>query len=249
MAKMINRADYRAFCKCRDDFRALVSDIHNAFPDLRKLQQTLIDSREGPHYTVDTPVVYNNALDDVTEDSDIRLIFVGDNPGRREQDAANRRYLVGPSGKIAETFFRNEPALGIDFRKNVIILNKTPVHTPRTICLKELRSLGGAKLQAVLSESEAQMAALLAGFFSTLRTPVWISGYSEMRKNGVFAQYTASLCDLLNRGSLDRDSLFLYRHFSMNQFTIDLRQKIHPDESVACALQRIGAAYRDRILQ
>jgi hypothetical protein len=144
--------------------------------------------------------------------------------GRREQAAENHRYLVGPSGKIADNFFKNEPRLGIDFRKNVIILNKTPVHTPRTICLKDLCVLGGNRLKAVLDESEAKMAALLAGFFAALR-------------------------DLLRHGALDKNSVFLYRHFSMNQFTIDLRQKIQPDESVASALHRIGAAYHDRILQ
>ncbi|MDR0663020.1 MAG: hypothetical protein LBF80_02935 [Spirochaetaceae bacterium] len=245
---MTGRADYKAFCTYRDDFRAIVYDIQNAIPDLQKLQQTLIASREGPDYHVDTPVVYNNALDDVNEDSDIRLIFVADNPGRREQAAANRRYLVGPSGKIAENFFKGEPDLGIDFRKNVIILNKTPVHTPRTICLKELCALGGDRLKAVIDESEAKMAALLAGFFAALRVPVWISGYSEMRKNGVFARYTSSLRNLLSQGSLDKNGVFLYRHFSMNQFTIDLRQKILPGESTADALRRIGAAYRDRIL-
>jgi hypothetical protein len=246
---MTGKADYGAFCRCRDDFRAIVRDIQNAIPDLQELQQILIASRAGPDYHVDTPVVYNTALDEVNEDSDIRLIFVADNPGRREQAAKNRRYLVGHSGKIADNFFKNEPRLGIDFRKNVIILNKTPVHTPRTICLKDLCVLGGNRLKAVLDESEAKMAALLAGFFAALRAPVWISGYSEMRKNGVFERYTLSLRDLLRHGALDKNSVFLYRHFSMNQFTIDLRQKIQPGESVASALHRIGAAYRDRILQ
>ncbi|MDR2097881.1 MAG: uracil-DNA glycosylase family protein, partial [Spirochaetaceae bacterium] len=211
---MMDKAAYGAFCKCRDNFRAITDDIQNALPDLQKLQQTLVDSREGPRYSVDTPVVYNNALDDVGEDSDIRLIFVGDNPGRREQDAANRRYLVGPSGKIAENFFKNTPGLGIDFRKNVIILNKTPVHTPRTVCLKELRGMGGEKLCAAIDESQTKMAELLAGFFDALRVPVWISGYSEMKPKGVFERYTSALQDLLRRGALDRDSVFLYRHFS-----------------------------------
>jgi hypothetical protein len=246
---MMNKAAYGAFCECRDNFRAITQDIQNSLPNLQELQQTLIDSREGPHYHVDTPVVYNNALDDINEDSDIRLIFVADNPGRREQSVLNRRYLIGPSGKIAETFFRNEPALGIDFRKNVIILNKTPVHTPRTACLKELCLLGGEKLRAAIDDSQVKMAALLSDFFNALHIPVWISGYSEMRKRGVFEQYTSAVRDLLQRGIIDKNNVFLYRHFSMNQFTIDLRQKIREGESAGDALRRIGSAYRDRILQ
>jgi hypothetical protein len=69
-----------------------------------------------------------------------------------------------------------------------------------------------------------------------------------MKPKGVFERYTSALQDLLRRGALDRDSVFLYRHFSMNQFTIDLRQKIHCGESAADALRRIGAEYRERIL-
>jgi hypothetical protein len=215
-----------------------------------------VDARAGPRYRVDTPVVYNKALDDVGESSDIRLILVADNPGRREQAAENRRYLVGPSGKIADAFFKNEPGLAIDFRKNVIILNKTPVHTPRTLDLKELCRLGGEEAARVIGDSQAAMASLLADFYAALRVPVWICGYSEMRRRGVFERYTAALRELILTGKLDKDSVFLYRHFSMNQFTIDLRQKSIPCASVSGAsaqglagtLRRIGSGYREKVL-
>jgi hypothetical protein len=45
-----------------------------------------------------------------------------------------------------------------------------------------------------------------------------------------------------------RESVFLYRHFSMNQFTINLRQETRPGEKTEDALLRIGRAYRERIL-
>jgi hypothetical protein len=192
--------------------------------------------------------VYNTALDDVDCGADIRLILVGDNPGRREQAAENRRYLVGPSGKIAESFFKKEAVLRIDFRKNVIILNKTPVHTPRTADLRDLCSIGGEKTRRLIESSQTRMANLLADFFCALRVPVWISGYSEMRRRGVFERYTDSLTELLRRGVIDKDSVFLYRHFSMNQFTIDLRQKMAPGKSVEETLRDIGTEYRKRIL-
>jgi hypothetical protein len=208
----------------------------------------LIDERSGPRYSVDTPVVYNTALDDVDVSAEIKLILVGDNPGRREQAAENRRYLVGPSGKIAENFFKKEVALGIDFRKNVLILNKTPVHTPRTADLRDLCSLGGEKTRRVIDASQTKMARLLADFFRALRVPVWITGYSEMRKRGIFERYTADMGDLVRRGAIDKDYLFLYRHFSMNQFTIDLRQKTPPGRSTTETLRAIGTEYRKRIL-
>jgi len=207
---------------------------------------------------VETPVVYNSALNDVTADDEIKLILVADNPGRREQAAENRRYLVGPSGKIARKFFLDNPALGIDFLKNVIILNKTPVHTPRTVELRELcrmeaQSGGGAISSAMeiahaLEKSQKTMAALLLEFHEALDTPVWITGYSEMKKGGIFEVYTESLKELYcNRQEMFKQ-IYFYRHFSMNQFTIDLRQRSLPGETLAKSLRRIGTACRKRFL-
>jgi hypothetical protein len=245
----MDKNTYKAFCECRNNFRAITDDIKNTMPDLQKFQQRLVDSRSGPAYHVDTPVVYNTALDDVDESADIRLILVGDNPGRREQMAENRRYLVGPSGKIAENFFKREPELSIDFRKNVIIVNKTPVHTARTAELKELCALGGEKMKQVIGDSQVKMARLLADFFCALRVPIWICGYSEMKRRGIFEKYTGALQDLIHGGVLDKNNIFLYRHFSMNQFTIDLSQKM-PEYGTGAAetLRRIGTEYRERIL-
>jgi hypothetical protein len=244
----VNQVEYKAFCVCRDSFRTITEEIDAELPDLRKVQQRLIDERTGPRYNVDTPVVYNKALDDVDGNAEVKLILVGDNPGRREQAAENRRYLVGPSGKIAESFFKNETTLGIDFRKNVLILNKTPIHTPRTADLRDLCRLGGEKTRRVVDASQTKMARLLADFFRAFCVPVWITGYSEMRKRGVFESYTAGLEDLVRRGTIDKDSLFLYRHFSMNQFTIDLHKKTRPGKSAAETLRAIGTGYRKRIL-
>lgn len=245
----MNTGAYTAFCECRNRFKKITEDVQNELPELQELQQRLIAERSGPRYDVETPVVYNEALDDVDAGADIRLVLVGDNPGRREQAA--RRYLVGPSGKIAESFFKNEKSLSIDFRKNVIILNKTPAHTPRTADLKELRGMGGEKIRRVIDDSQAKMAHLLADFYNALHVPIWICGYSEMKKNGIFERYTSVLRSLLESGALDKNAVFLYRHFSMNQFTIDLRQKLGAEESRLCAaetLRRIGTDYRKRIL-
>lgn len=247
----MKHGEYISFCECRNRFREIAQSVRDALPCLQNLQQRLVDSRDGPRYHVDTPVVYNESLDDVNEAADIRLILVGDNPGRREQAAENRRYLVGQSGKIAEAFFRNEKSLSIDFRKNVIILNKTPVHTPRTVGLKELCKLGGEKTKRVIDGSQKMMAGLLADFYAALRVPVWICGYSEMKKRGIFEPYTDALQDLIRDGTLDRNDVFLYRHFSMNQFTIDLRKKSPPNASAQCAaetLRQTGTDYRKKIL-
>jgi hypothetical protein len=247
-----------AFSEARRRFRETVEQTRALLPGLGEFEQRLADSRAGPAYVVETPVVYNEALDSIGPDDDIKLILVGDNPGRREQAAENRRYLVGPSGKIAEKFFRDHPDLGVDFRKNVIILNKTPVHTPRTAELKELSRLYTAEknkaFAGAVDVSQRTMAELLLefqrAFSSGTALPVWITGYSEMKKGGIFEAYTERLRTLYGGDTREplKNALFLYRHFSMNQFTADLKRQTARGESTEDALKRIGGSYRLRIL-
>jgi hypothetical protein len=250
----MNKTAWRKFSALREQYRDWVETLARSIPKLRALQQELVNRRDGPPYTVETPVVYNGALDEVGPDSEIRLILVADNPGRREQAAENRRYLVGPSGKIAEKFFRDHPELGIDFRKNVIILNKTPIHTPRTGELRELCRLGDAPgtrrpLSEHLAKSQEYMARLLWEFHQALSPiPVWITGYSEMTPRGIFWPYTAALQTLYPPTAPATKTLFFYRHFSMNQFTIDLHRQATPHEPVPATLTRTGTTYRHRIL-
>ena len=279
---------WKKFTVARSRFRKLVAQIDAALPALKTAQQRLVDSRGGPAYRVETPVVYNGALEDLEPGSEIKLILVADNPGRREQAAENRRYLVGPSGKIAEKFFRDNPELGIDFRKNVIILNKTPIHTPRTAELRDLCRLGDSgstvdilpaapagggagtpehpftSIGAAVAESQEAMARLLLEFHRALSpepspahdrgsppaagVSVWIIGYSEMRRGGIFETYTEKLKELYAPFPVLEKRLFLYRHFSMNQFTIDLRARALEGEGLPERLERTGAAYRERIL-
>ena len=227
----------------------MVDETAKELPKLQSIQQKFIDGRSGNvSYKVETPVVYNCALDDITINSDIKLILVADNPGRREQAAENRRYLVGPSGKIAAKFFRDNPALGIDFYKNVIILNKTPIHSPRTLELRELCKLGGDTVAQEIKKSQISMAKLLLDFHETFAVPVFIIGYSEMKKGGIFEAYTTELKIQYEQKPQMYKQLFFFRHFSMNQFTIDLKKQALPEESVADSLVRIGSGYRQRIL-
>ncbi len=70
-----------------------------------------------------------------------------------------------------------------------------------------------------------------------------------MRKGGIFDSYTEKLKDLYAGNKEMYKQLFFYRHFSMNQFTIDLKQQAKPGESVKKSLERIGEGYRVRILE
>jgi hypothetical protein len=251
----VNQTEWKKFNAARERFRHITKEIERSLPKLKKIQQKFADSRSGSKnaaYTVETPVVYNTALDDITINDEIKLILVADNPGRREQAAENRRYLVGPSGKIAQKFFRDNPSLGIDFLKNVIILNKTPIHSPRTAELSLLCGIEGEtgcnSIACALESSQKNMADLLLEFHEALNTQVWITGYSEMKKGGIFEVYTGRLKELYADKPELYKQLFFFRHFSMNQFTIDLKKQAIDGETTAKTLNRIGRAYRKRIL-
>ena len=250
----MNKETWAAFSKAVKHYRSLINKTETSLPGISKYIQKLVNTREGPSYIIKTPVVYNEALDEVNADSEIKMILVGDNPGRREQES--RRYLVGPSGKIAEKFFRDNPELGIDFRKNVLILNKTPIHTPRTADLKALCAIGGKQLEALILSTQQEMAKLLYEFWLVLNAhqksrkccEIWVIGYSEMKKNGIFQQYTETLTDLCKSNPIFKENIHFFRHFSMNQFTIDLKKRAESGESVGESLGRIGKIYRERIL-
>jgi hypothetical protein len=239
---------WEAFIRVREDFKKLCENIAQEAPELQVLQQRLVDEREEASYTIETPVVYNSALDNIQKTDNIKLLLVADNPGRREQCAAARSYLVGPSGKIAEGFFKKEPALGIDFRKNVIILNKTPIHTPRTILLRTLAEIGGDKTAKLIEYSQKETVKLLLDYYRIFKTPIWIIGYSEMKKRGIFETYTRELGSLVSQKLIAKEDLFFFRHFSMNQFTIDLNKQRKPGEPIDSALAGIGGAYRERVM-
>jgi len=248
----MTRTAWNAFSTVRDEFKTWVSQLDRSLPKLRAIQQTLVDSRPGTGFTVETPVVYNEALDDLGPESEPHLILVADNPGRREQAAMNRRYLVGPSGKLADGFFRSHPELGIDFYKNVIILNKTPIHTPRTAELRELMRLGGPEIAKAVVESQRKMADLIYRVHIALGSAqLWIIGYSELGKGKLFETFSDALARTYGadagRGGV-AGNIFLFRHFSMNQFSADIRKRTMEGESSGAALQRIGSYYRNREL-
>ena len=75
----MTRTAWNRFVKTREHYRDEIKKLQESLPQLQALQQKLVNSR-SPAYPVETPVVYNSALDDITKNSDIRLILVADNP-------------------------------------------------------------------------------------------------------------------------------------------------------------------------
>ncbi|MCA1949230.1 MAG: hypothetical protein LDL24_01550 [Treponema sp.] len=253
------------FQKVRHDYKTYIDELSSALPDLSAVLSQLVAARSGPAYPIETPVVYNHALDDIGPDKQIKIILVADNPGRREQSAAERRYLVGPSGKLADGFFRQYPELGIDFRKHVLILNKSPIHTPRTGELRDLARLGGPNIEQAIKESQYAMARFIHQFHEIFadEAKLWIIGYSELGKGKLFEPFTNALLNAysvnntgaspagaarqIEKPSLLKNSIYLYRHFSMNQFSADFKKQRQAGESAEETLHRIGIQYRAKI--
>ncbi len=242
------------------EFRALVEGWRADHPYLAGLQEKLRVSLGYDDYRVETPIVYNRALDEVRIEDDIDVILVADNPGKNEQLAKNNRYLVGQSGKLAEGWFAKR--LGLDFRKRVLILNKTPVHTPKTAELTKLLRSSAAhrsELDVLLAGSQAAMADLAWRLFTALRRharnslggrgPVlWISGLGELRTGGLFEVYRDELSRRLAKAeAADREAVWAFNHFSMNQFAIEVTKKASPNAPLLDELVRLGGENRRRV--
>jgi hypothetical protein len=161
---------------------------------------------------------------------------------------------VGQSGKLAEGWFKRE--LGIDFRREVIILNKTPIHTPKTAELGLLARgsiLHRERIEALLADSQAAMADLAWRLYRALRDcgeePIlWISGLGELRRGGLFEIYRDELSRRMAKGPQElRSGVWAFNHFSMNQFAVELKRKARPGEDLMKELGRVGAENRERV--
>lgn len=211
------------------------------------LQEKAACANGTPKYPVETPVVYNHALDDVKKTDEIKLIVIGDNPGKNEQLHKNQRYLVGLAGKIADNFFKAHPGFGIDFRKNVIILNKTPIHTAKT---KELSRLlkedTDGSFKQFFEKTQIFNAKKTAQLQKALQCPLWLIGYGELREKGLFKSYAKTLKNEYEREK--EPPVFLYQHFSMNCFAINLKKNYDNTVSIEENVVRLGIRHRKDIL-
>ncbi len=235
---------YKEFAALRDQFRQKVEAWSSQVPGLLDLQERLREARGYEDYEVETPVVYNRALDDLGPRSRPRWILVADNPGKNEQKAENRRYLVGQSGRLAEGFFRRE--LDQDFRSDVVIINKTPVHTPKTAELALLvKTDPSGAVERLLSESQAWMARFARSLHKALGVPVWICGRSELKPRGIFSAWFREFSRIYGEApARDSGEILVFSHFSMNQFSIELARKRDPAAPLDEELRRIGSENR-----
>ncbi|WP_407427439.1 hypothetical protein [Treponema sp.] len=250
-------AQFQIFSAFRNDFRSYCDSLNSSFGELLKPLQIEARLKDTPEYPLETPVVYNTALDEITEASEIRMIVIGDNPGKDEQREKNKKYLVGQSGKIAAGFFEKNTEFNTDFRKNVIILNKTPVHTAKTSHLKHLIKNGCPQIRELVKDSQVFMAKKTAELHEKLcrasgeggiAPELWLVGYAELKNKGLFLEYRDALKNAYGEDCA-WNKVFVFQHFSMNRFSIDLKDfmKNHENLGIVEAAHELGSLHKKEI--
>ena len=252
---------WESFCKFRKEVKEEIEKWTSTGEkcSLSELQKKLLKEEKVPDYNIETPVVYNRDWDLLTKEDDIKLIIVGDNPGKNEQLKINNRYLVGQAGKLADGFFKKYSQLGVDFRKNVLIVNKSPVHTAKTKMIKALMKAGCDELRKMIMESQIFMAEKTAILQRQLvwgalhgngTVPeLWLVGYSELKNKGIFEEYKNKLLESLSKEEIEK-YIYVFRHFSKNCFSNEFNSFLKNDRenlSVEEILHNIGEIHRKEI--
>jgi len=192
----------------------------------------------------DVKFVFNEDLK-LVDFSQLKYILVADNPGKNE--AEEKRYLIGPAGMAARVYF--EKALVDDFKKEVVVLNKTPVHTNITMDLS-------IKNSGYLSESQEYMVDLIVSLIEIKPMPVIIMGYSGGLNSGKkaltnSAKNTKPLRFFFRRFAEavmngDISDYYLISHFSRNMFYNSKYIGISDyEESPDLLLKKQGKIYRE----
>ena len=251
---------WECFNKFRNTFKDMVTQWNNQAKSLIIVQEKAMEFFKNVDYELQTPIVYNTALDEITQNDEIKLIVIGDNPGKDEQLAKNQKYLVGQAGKLGNSFFKNHDELGIDFRKNVIILNKTPIHSAKTNQLKKFATFGGKEIENLIKETQIWMAQetanlhqkLLQGSENKDYPQLWLVGYSELKEKGIFTDYKNELKKQYQKSEEAKnawDNVFVYQHFSMNRFSIDLKEFSTENKNLdlKTQLKTLGKKHKDEI--
>lgn len=248
---------FNNFC---NSFKNKVTEWNNQAKSLIVVQNKAKDFFNNVDYELQTPIVYNTALDEITQNDEIKLIVIGDNPGKDEQLAKNQKYLVGQAGKLGNNFFKNHEELGINFRKNVIILNKTPIHSAKTNHLKKFASFGGNEIEDLIKETQIWMAQETAKLHQNLLKvsenkdfpQLWLVGYSELKEKGIFTDYKNELKKQYQTSEESKNAwnnVFVYQHFSMNRFSIDLKEFSTENKNLdlKTQLKTLGKKHKDEI--
>ena len=78
---------------------------------------------------------------------------------------------------------------------------------------------------------------------------LWLVGYAELKKNGIFVPYKETLSKEYQGVKDAWDKVFVFQHFSMNRFLVDLGsfRKENPKIPLGKAIEQIGTIHKKEI--
>ena len=74
---------------------------------------------------------------------------------------------------------------------------------------------------------------------------LWLVGYAELKKGRIFIPYKETLSKEYQGAKDAWDKVFVFQHFSMNRFTIDLKE--HSDTVSLEAIHELGNIHKKEI--
>lgn len=184
------------------------------FTEFNNLRKEFHEYTESISHTDSSTIpVYNTDLDIIKECDTIKFILVADNPGKNE--FIENKYLIGKAGVQVRNFFEKN-SLVSDFTKEVIVLNKTCLHTNST---KDLKSKNIRP--DILINSQQFMAELVFKIHRTLGAELWIIGCSEINQRGIFASFREIIINHYRNSEMFK-KLYCFKHFSFGNFQKDI---------------------------
>ncbi|WP_319205079.1 hypothetical protein [uncultured Ilyobacter sp.] len=190
---------YEKFIKIRERFRQEVDKYRENYPDFA---ESLLKRYEQEEKGM-RAFVYNEKLDYLEKNDSIKYVWVTDNPGFRE--SKENKYAVGISGKTGKNFME-ENGFVKDFDREVIVLNKSFVHTKVTSELGKFNLYGD-----ILKKNQKFMGELACGLQEIFGCDMWILGTSNLNK--IFKSFRETI---ESKGEFD--DIYFYYHFSQGQF-------------------------------
>ncbi len=223
------------FLNTKKTFKIGIENLNKSNPDLKKL---LLEIQEK-NYGIVNPLVYNKKFDEVTCNYNIKYIWITDNPGVKENQ--QNRYGVGSSGNAGKNFMESH-GLVENFDHEVLILNKSPIHTRVTAKLAKLR-----EKEPLYSDAQKLMAGLCYSLHSIFKCQVWILGTSNLNK--IFLPFKLEFQNLYKDSHM-MEQVFLYNHFSQGQFkrVYNIYSKEHCDLKPVEVCKLIGDKNRKNLL-
>ena len=190
---------YEEFVKIRERFRMKINEYRENHTEFAE-EILRVYAHEDDRMRA---FVYNEKLDYLRKNDSIKYIWVTDNPGFNE--SIQNKYAVGISGKTGKNFME-ENGFVKEFDREVIVLNKSFVHTKVTRELSKFGDYGD------LSEDIQNFMGNLACDFQRLfRCEMWILGTSNLNK--IFRVFRENV-----KKNGDINNMYFYYHFSQGQF-------------------------------